>query len=75
MHLKKRNIWRIVGYRASINPSWRQKLLTLGMLPGSLIEVIRVAPLGDPVQIRTRRVSLAVRSSDLSSLLLEEVES
>lgn len=75
MQIKTQTTWRIAGYQPAINPHWRQKLLTMGMLPGSLIEIIRVAPLGDPVQIRTRRVSLAVRHSDLASLLLEEVVS
>ncbi|KKW50053.1 iron transporter, partial [Pantoea ananatis] len=50
-----------------------QKLLTMGVLPGTLIDIIRTAPLGDPVHIRTRRLSLAVRQRDLASVLLEEV--
>jgi len=45
----------------------------MGMLPGTLIEVVRIAPLGDPVQVRTRRVSLAVRQQDLASVMLEEI--
>jgi len=45
----------------------------MGMLPGAVIEIIRVAPMGDPVQIRTRRVSLAVRQRDLADILLEEI--
>jgi len=43
------------------------------MLPGAVIEVIRVAPMGDPVQISTRRVSLAVRQRDLDDIILEEI--
>ncbi|ORM55350.1 iron transporter [Pantoea brenneri] len=58
-----------------MNPAWRQKLLTIGMLPGAVIEIIRVAPMGDPVQIRTRRVSLAVRQRDLDAIVLEEMVS
>lgn len=73
MHLKKHTRYRINGYTSRINAGWRQKLLTLGMLPGSHFEIIRIAPMGDPVQILTRRISLAVRKSDLSALLLEEV--
>ncbi|MBE5650228.1 hypothetical protein HIN51_19145, partial [Salmonella enterica subsp. enterica serovar Dublin] len=40
---------------------FRQKLLSLGMLPGSSFNVVRVAPLGDPIHIETRRVSLVLR--------------
>jgi len=65
--------YRILGYPPSVNVAWRQKLLTMGMLPGAVIEIIRVAPMGDPVQIRTRRVSLAVRQRDLADILLEEI--
>jgi ferrous iron transport protein A len=31
------------------------------MLPGSSFQVVRVAPLGDPVHIETRRVNLVLR--------------
>ncbi|KKB02844.1 FeoA domain-containing protein [Pantoea anthophila] len=65
--------YRIVGYQSSVNSAWRQKLLTMGMLPGAVIEIIRVAPLGDPIQISTRRVTLAVRQSDLDAIILEEI--
>ncbi|MFB6328277.1 FeoA domain-containing protein [Pantoea deleyi] len=65
--------YRVLGYRPSVNSAWRQKLLTMGILPGATLDVIRVAPLGDPVQIRTRRVSLAVRQRDLADILLQEV--
>lgn len=65
--------YRILGYRSSVNPAWRQKLLTMGILPGATIAVVRLAPLGDPVQIRTRRVSLAVRRRDLADIILQEI--
>lgn len=65
--------YRVLGYRPSVNSAWRQKLLTMGILPGATLDVIRVAPLGDPVQIRTRRVSLAVRQRDLADILLQEI--
>ncbi|MBW1213180.1 ferrous iron transporter A [Pantoea allii] len=74
MQIKPRTTYRIGGYQHSIHPAWRQKLLTMGMLPGTLIEVVRVAPLGDPVQIRTRRVNLAVRQRDLAAVMLEEID-
>lgn len=65
--------YRVLGYRPSVNSAWRQKLLTMGILPGATIDIIRVAPLGDPVQIRTRRVSLAVRQRDLADIILQEI--
>lgn len=50
--------WKITGFSREISPAYRQKLLSLGMLPGSSFNVVRVAPLGDPIHIETRRVSL-----------------
>jgi len=73
MQIKTDCVYRITGYRNPINPAWRQKLLSMGMIPGTLIEIVRVAPMGDPVQIRTRRITLAARQQDLASLWLEEV--
>lgn len=41
----------------------RRKLMIMGLLPGTPIRMIRKAPMGDPVQIEARGVSLAIRSS------------
>ncbi len=35
---------------------YRRRLLALGALPGTKFEVARVAPLGDPVEIKTSRL-------------------
>ncbi|STG50762.1 ferrous iron transport protein A [Escherichia coli] len=43
------------------------------MLPGSSFNVVRVAPLGDPIHIETRRVSLVLRKKDLALLEVEAV--
>ncbi|EFY8664084.1 ferrous iron transporter A [Shigella flexneri] len=65
--------WKITGFSREINPAYRQKLLSLGMLPGSSFDVVRVAPLGDPIHIETRRVSLVLRKKDLALLEVEAV--
>ena len=33
---------------------FRRRLLAMGVTPGSEVTVIRTAPLGDPLEIRTR---------------------
>lgn len=40
--------WKITGFSREISPAYRQKLLSLGMLPGSSFNVVRVAPLATP---------------------------
>lgn len=68
------HLYKIIGFDAAISPAYRQKLLALGMLPGSWFRVLRIAPLGDPIQIETRRVSLVLRKKDLAFLMLEPLE-
>lgn len=58
----------VTGFDASISAAFRQRLLSLGLLPGSRFTVIRVAPLGDPVEIETRNTRLALRRKDLALL-------
>lgn len=65
--------WKITGFSHEISPAYRQKLLSLGMLPGSSFNVVRVAPLDDPIHIETRRVSLVLRKKDLALLEVEAV--
>jgi ferrous iron transport protein A len=73
MHFSPESVWKITGFSQQISPAWRQKLLSLGMLPGSSFNVVRVAPLGDPIHIETRRVNLVLRKKDLAFLELEAV--
>ncbi|MCC8366233.1 MULTISPECIES: ferrous iron transporter A [Xenorhabdus] len=70
MSLTPNQSYKILGFFPQINRAYRQKLLSLGMLPGSTFQVIRVAPLGDPIQIETRRVNLILRKKDLALLTL-----
>lgn len=73
MKLLPNSAWKITGFSREISPAYRQKLLSLGMLPGSSFQVVRVAPLGDPIHIETRRVSLVLRQKDLALLNLEAI--
>ncbi|HEQ1859392.1 ferrous iron transporter A [Providencia alcalifaciens] len=66
--------YKILGFSPEISPAYRQKLLSLGLLPGSVFKVVRVAPFGDPVQIETHRVSLVLRKKDLALINLDETQ-
>nr|WP_071789469.1 ferrous iron transporter A [Photorhabdus temperata] len=65
MQLLPDHSYKIIGFSPKISPAYRQKLLSLGMLPGSSFRVVRLAPLGDPIQIETRRVNLILRKKRL----------
>ncbi len=38
-----------------------RRLMEMGLLPGTCVRVVRVAPLGDPIELRLRNYSLSVR--------------
>jgi ferrous iron transport protein A len=46
------------------NSGLERRLMELGIVPGTVIEMVRRAPLGDPVEIRIRDVSLSLRRSE-----------
>jgi ferrous iron transport protein A len=48
--------------------SYRRKLLSMGLTPGAELSVTRVAPMGDPVEIRVRGFSLSVRRDEAATL-------
>ena len=45
-------------------PGVARRLMELGLVPGTDIEVIRRAPLGDPLEVRVRGVHLSLRRSE-----------
>lgn len=49
------------------------KLLAMGLLPGTEVAVIQVAPLGDPVEIEFRGMRLSLRRADAAAVPLEKL--
>lgn len=45
-----------------------RRLLELGVIPGVAVQVVKKAPFGDPIEIRVRRYSLAVRRSEADAI-------
>lgn len=43
---------------------YRQKLLSMGLIPGTLIQLIRAAPLGDPLEFVVRGYFLSLRREE-----------
>lgn len=52
----------------------RQRLVDMGILPGVEIELVRRAPLGDPVEIRLKGFSLSLRRSEAMAVEIEKLE-
>ena len=49
----------------------RKRLLDMGLTPDTDIEVVRVAPFGDPIQIRIRGYCLSLRKSEAEHVEVE----
>lgn len=63
----------ILGF-ATGSQAYRQKLLAMGLLKGTEFQVARVAPLGDPVEIRVREYHLSLRKHEARALLVGRIE-
>ncbi len=59
---------RLVDYGAT-DMIYRRKLLSLGVTPGVELAIIRVAPLGCPLQVEVRGTSLTLRKEEAGHLL------
>ena len=47
------------------------RLLDMGVTPGSLVEMRRVAPLGDPIGIKVRGYYLSLRKQEAEKITVE----
>ena len=55
----------------AIEPIMRKKLLNLGFLPRARIQLLRIAPLGDPIAVRCANSSIALRKNIAKQILVE----
>ncbi len=47
------------------------KLLEMGCIPGEIIEVIRIAPLGDPIAISVAGYMLSLRKAEAATVRIK----
>ncbi len=51
----------------------RQHLLDMGLLPGAKVTMVKLAPLGDPMELRIHSYELTIRVADAEKILIEEI--
>ena len=51
----------------------RRKLMDMGMVPGSEIEVVRTAPLGDPIEFRIKGYNPSMRRQEAVNIVVETI--
>ena len=54
----------------NVTPSYRNRLMSLGLTPGTLFSVQHKAPLGDPIVIMVRGFRLSIRSQEAEGLMV-----
>jgi len=47
------------------------RLREMGVLPGTEVRVVRLAPLGDPIEIEVRGFRLSLRKREAAEVLME----
>lgn len=67
-----------VGGRGRVRPSMldhpaSQRLLAMGLLPGTEVKVLQLAPLGDPVEIEFNGMRLSLRKADAAAILVDRL--
>ena len=51
----------------------RRHLLDMGLTPRTELKIRKVAPMGDPIELRLRSYELTLRLEDARSIVIQEV--
>ncbi len=62
---------RVMNLRGERRAS--NRLMELGILPGTVVEVVRKAPLRDPLELRLRGYALSIRRAEASQIFVTDV--
>jgi Fe2+ transport system protein A len=52
----------------------KRRLMDMGVLPGETVEVEKIAPLGDPIDIFVKGYHLSLRKSEAEQINVEVIE-
>lgn len=68
------SLGRVVKFQPGAK-AYRQKLLAMGLTPGTQFTITRVAPLGCPIELFVRGFALSLRKIEAENLLVEVISS
>ncbi len=63
----------VSGYCTTLS-SYRSKLLALGFTRGVKIQLVGVAPMGDPICLRLRGFEVSLRREEAKALLVDKMQ-
>jgi Fe2+ transport system protein FeoA len=67
--LKPREKGRVV--KVGGKGSGRRRIIDMGLVSGAEIEMERVAPLGDPIEVKVKGYHLSLRKEDAANIYVE----
>lgn len=50
----------------------RMRLLDMGLIPRTKVKMVKIAPMGDPIEIRVRGYELTIRKEDAGFIEINE---
>jgi ferrous iron transport protein A len=66
---------RTVRVRSIAGPrAFRRRLLEMGLVPGTTVRVVTIAPLGDPLRIEVRHGQWSIRRAEAAQIEIEPLE-
>ena len=50
----------------------KRRIMDMGITKGVTLDVVKVPPLGDPIEVKVRGYQLSIRKADAEAILIEE---
>lgn len=51
----------------------RRRIMDMGVTPGAAVKVIKVAPLGDPIEVNIRGYELSLRKDEAKQIVIKQL--
>lgn len=66
---------RVVLRHVGGERAFRRRLMEMGLVPGTEVSLINVAPLGDPLELHVRGSRLSIRAAEANLVTVEALGS
>ena len=53
--------------------AFRRRLMELGLVPGTPVQIVNVSPLGDPIELEVRACRISIRLREADELLVSGI--
>ena len=70
LHIGKSGVIKDVGGSGAL----RQHFLDMGMIPGAEVTVVKLAPMGDPMELQVHGYELTLRLAEAAQIVIDSIE-